>query len=80
MVQFQPFKSLYTIKWLRFSKNRFFIWIYHMIIHYVLSTNNKFGMWIDIYIFILWCSNQTTNSYFDFKSSLLLANDFLINK
>jgi hypothetical protein len=40
-------KSL-TIKWLRFSKKRFFIWVYHLILHYILSHNNKFGVWFDI--------------------------------
>jgi hypothetical protein len=45
-----------AIKWLRFSKKRFFIWIYHLVLHYILSPNNKFGMWINIIFFILWCS------------------------
>jgi hypothetical protein len=49
-------KSL-TIKWLRLSKKRFFIWVYHLILHYILNINNKFGMWINIKISILWCSN-----------------------
>jgi len=40
-------KSL-TIKWLRFSKKRFFICIYHLLLHYILNPNNKFGMWINI--------------------------------
>jgi hypothetical protein len=37
------------IKWLRFSKKRFFIWVNHLILHYILSPNNKFGMWINIF-------------------------------
>ncbi len=45
-----------AIKWLRFSKKRFFTWIYHLVLHYILSPNNKFGMWINIIFFILWCS------------------------
>jgi hypothetical protein len=56
-------KSL-TIKWLRFSKIRFLILVYHLIIHHTLSRNNNFGMWINIIFFILWCSNQMTNPYF----------------
>jgi hypothetical protein len=40
-------KSL-TIKQLRFSKKRFFIRICHLILHYILSHNKKFGMWINI--------------------------------
>jgi hypothetical protein len=56
-------KSL-TIKRIRFSKKIFFIWVSHLVFHYILSSNNKFGMWINIISFILWCSNQTTNPYF----------------
>jgi len=66
-----------TIKRLRFSKKRFFIWIYHLVLHYILNPNNKFGMWVNIIFSILWCSSQTTNLYFDLKSSLLLTNEFL---
>jgi hypothetical protein len=33
-----------TIKRLRISKKRFFIQIYHFVLHYILSPNNKFGM------------------------------------
>jgi hypothetical protein len=40
-------KSL-IIEWLRFSKNIFFIWIFHLVLHYILSPNNKFSMWINI--------------------------------
>jgi hypothetical protein len=40
-------KSL-NIKQLRFSKKRFFIWVYHLVLHYILSPNNKFGTWINI--------------------------------
>ncbi len=43
------------IKWLRFSKKRFLIWVYHLILHYILNPNKKFGMWINIIFFILWC-------------------------
>jgi hypothetical protein len=50
-------KSL-TIKWLNFSKKIFFIWIYHLVLHYILSSNNKFEMWINIKFSILWCSSQ----------------------
>jgi hypothetical protein len=46
-------KSL-TIKRLRFSKNGFFIWVYDLVLHYLLSPNNKFGMWININFSILW--------------------------
>jgi hypothetical protein len=56
-------KSL-TIKWLKFSNKRFFIWFYHIVLHYILSLNKKFGVWINIKISILWCFNQTTSPYF----------------
>jgi hypothetical protein len=36
-------KSL-TIKQLKFSKKIFFILIYHLVLHYILNANNKFGM------------------------------------
>jgi hypothetical protein len=47
-------KSL-VIKRLRFSKKKFFLWIYHLVLHYILSLNKKFGMWINIMFSILWC-------------------------
>jgi len=47
-------KSL-TIKQLRFSKKKSFIWVYHLVLHYILSPNNKVGMWINIKFSILWC-------------------------
>jgi hypothetical protein len=52
-------KSL-TIKLLRFSKKRFFIWVYHLVLHYILSSNNKFGMWINIifFHFVMFQSNN----------------------
>jgi len=46
-------KSL-TIKWLRFLIKRFLIWVYYLIIDHILSSNNKFGMWI-IFIFFPFC-------------------------
>jgi hypothetical protein len=49
-------KSL-IIKWLKFLKKRFLIWIYHLVLHYILSPNNKFWMWININFFILWYSS-----------------------
>ncbi len=49
-------KSLIIKQW-RFSKKRFFIWVHHLVLHYILSPNNKFGMWINIKFSILWCSN-----------------------
>jgi hypothetical protein len=42
------------IKRLEFSKKRFFIWVYHFILHYILSPNNKLGMWINIFVPIRW--------------------------
>ncbi len=56
-------KSL-IIKWLRFFFKKIFIWVYNLIIHHILSLNNKFGMWINIFFFILWCFNQTTTPCF----------------
>jgi hypothetical protein len=56
-------KSL-TIKWLRFSNKTFLIWVYHLVLHYILSPNNKFGLWINIKFSILWCSNKMINPYF----------------
>ncbi len=66
-----------TIKWLRFSKKIILVWIYHFMIHHI--SNNFFGMWININIFILWCFSQTTNSYFStlkihyFKQMIVLS-------
>jgi len=40
-------KSL-IIKRLRFSKNIFLIWLYHLVLHYILNLNDKFGMWINV--------------------------------
>jgi len=56
-------KSL-TIKQLKFSNKRFFTWIYHFLLHHILSPNNKFGMWINIIFSILWWFSQMTNPYF----------------
>jgi hypothetical protein len=47
-------KSL-IIKQLKFLKKTFFKWVYHLVLHYILSANNKFGMWINIFFSILWC-------------------------
>ncbi len=38
-----------TIKWLRFSNKRFYVWICHLLLHHILSPNNKFGMWIKFF-------------------------------
>jgi hypothetical protein len=38
-------KSL-IIKQLKFSKKRFFIWVYHFVLHHILNPNNKFGKYI----------------------------------
>jgi hypothetical protein len=69
-------KSL-IIKRLRFSKNIFLIWLYHLVLHYILSPNNKFGMWINInfsincdvpvrrLVHIFWLQKSiTTNKWF----------------
>jgi len=59
-------------------KKRLFIWVYHL---YILNPNNKFGMWINIFFSILWCSSQMTSPYFfTSKVHYLLTNDFFINK
>jgi hypothetical protein len=50
-------QKILIIKQLRFSNENFFIWVYHLVLHYILSPNNKFGMWINIKKIILWCSN-----------------------
>jgi hypothetical protein len=52
-------KSL-TIKQLSFSNKRFFIWVYHLVLHFLLSPNNKFGMWINIifFHFVMFQSNN----------------------
>jgi hypothetical protein len=49
-------KSL-TIKWLRISNKRFFIWIYRLILHRILGLNNKFGIWNNFFFSILWWSS-----------------------
>jgi hypothetical protein len=42
--QILPIQKSLTIKWLRFLKKRFFIWVYHCVLHCILNPNNKFGM------------------------------------
>ncbi len=72
-------KSL-TIKRLRFSKKRFFIWVYHLVLHYILSPNNKFGMLINMNFFCFVMFQLDDQSiFFDFKSPLLPIY-FVINK
>ncbi len=79
--QILTIQKFLIIKQLRFSKKRFLIWVYNLVLHYILNPNIKFGMWINIKVFILWCFSQTTNPYFfNFKSLLLLTNEILINK
>jgi hypothetical protein len=46
--QILTIKKSLTIKWLRFSKKRFRNWVYHIVLHYILNSNNKFGMQINI--------------------------------
>ncbi len=72
-------KSL-TIEWLGFFKKSFLIWVYHLLLHYVLSPNNKFGMWINIYIFHFVMFELHDQSIFlNFKSPLLLLiNNYTI--
>jgi hypothetical protein len=64
-------KSL-TIKQLRFSKKRFFIWIYHLVLHYILNPNK-------IFHFVMFQSNNQF-IFFNFQNPLLLTNDFFNNK
>jgi len=71
-------KSL-TIKWLRFSKRRFMICVYHFVFHHILSPNNKFGMWINIFFHFVIFQLDDQSIFFNFKSSLLLANEFFIS-
>jgi hypothetical protein len=59
-------KSL-AIKWLRFFFKKFFVWVYHFVQHYILSPNNKFGMWININFLFLWCSNQMNSPCFSLQ-------------
>jgi hypothetical protein len=73
-------KSL-TIKWLSFSKKSFMIWVYHFVFHQILNPNNNFGLWINIIFFhFLMFQSDDQSLCFDFKSSLLLRNEILINK
>jgi hypothetical protein len=43
------------IKCLKFSNKRVLIWVYHLILHHILSPNKKFRMWINISFSILRC-------------------------
>jgi hypothetical protein len=61
--QISTIQKFLIINWLKFSNKRFIIWIYHHVLIYILSPNNKFGMWINISFFILWWSNQTTHIF-----------------
>jgi hypothetical protein len=56
-------KSL-TIKWSKFSKKKFLIWVYHFIIHHILCSYNNFGLWINFIFSNFLCSNQITSPYF----------------
>ncbi len=46
--QILTIQKFLIIKKLMISKKRFFIWVYNIVLHYILSPNNKFGMWINI--------------------------------
>jgi hypothetical protein len=72
-------KSL-IIKQLRFSKKRFFIWVYHLVLHYILSPNNNFGMWINIIFHFVMFQSNNHSMFFYFKSPLLLTNEIFITK
>jgi len=70
-------KSL-TIKQLRFSNKRFFIWIFHLILHHILNFNNKFGMWINIRNFIfLMVQLDNQSIFFNFKVHYYKQMNFL---
>jgi len=75
--QILTIQKFLTIKQLRFSKKRFLIWVYHIVLHYILNPNNKFGMWINI--IIPFCDVPINNQsiFFDFENPLLLTNEFL---
>ncbi len=79
--QIWTIKKSLIIKWLRFSKKRFIIRIYHFLFHHILNPDKKFGMWINIKFFhfvIFQLDDQSI--FFNFKTPLLLVNEFLINK
>jgi hypothetical protein len=46
--QILTIQKFLIIKRLRFSNKRFSIWVYHLVLHHILSPNKKFGMWINI--------------------------------
>jgi hypothetical protein len=43
-VQILTIQKSLIIKRLKFSKKIFFIWVFYLVLHYILSLNNKFGM------------------------------------
>jgi hypothetical protein len=55
--QILTIQKFLNIKWLKFTNKKFFIWIYHCLLHHILSPNNEFGMWINKKKSILWRSN-----------------------
>jgi hypothetical protein len=61
--QILTIQKFVIIKQLKFSKTKLFIWIYHLVLHYILNPNKFFGMWINIFFFILWCFSQMINPY-----------------
>jgi hypothetical protein len=72
-------KSL-IIKQLRFSKNIFFIWVYHLVFHHILSPKQIWNMnQYKIFHFVMFQLDDLS-IYFDFKSPLLLQMSFFINK
>jgi hypothetical protein len=77
--QILTIQKFLVIKRLRFSKNIFFIWIYHFVPHYILNLNNKKCESI-ILKKICDVSLDNKSIFFNFKSPLLLTNDLFINK
>jgi hypothetical protein len=42
-------RKFWIIKWFKFSKKKFLIWIYHLVLHKILNPNNFFGMSVNFF-------------------------------
>jgi hypothetical protein len=77
--QFFSIQKSLTIEWLWFSKKRFFIWVY-LVLHYMLNPNNNLECESIFFFYLVMFQLDNQSIFFNFKSPLLLTNEFCINK
>jgi hypothetical protein len=70
-----------TIIWLKFSWEGFFIWVFHLIFEPILNHYKTFKMEINTICLHFLILNVVDQSLFlDFKSPLLLVDEFFFQK